>query len=676
MTDAIENRPTSSALAERLDRLAALRSAFAALAPSALTDEGRAIADLGRELTQRLAEARRANDALGDEALEALDYALDGFEASMRRLAVGVPIAQLRATLPARLGSDRKSVLELLDLLLAELDASAADWANRIGTIDYLITLLCTQGARRAGIVTHDPAALTERLAALGRRAEETGDPRIEACEAEFFAAATMDRSEVREEFQRRALRQKKVELGTLFFAPRVLRAILTCNAALLERVTDEILEAGDWGEVEPEAQTDPSAARPSVYASAPLRRLAAAVRARIRGESHADAAEARIAAALGVEELEASARAALAETTVATEGNPIATAILVGMLCRKLAVLSIELQDVGIDPDVVSDVWVDELDAFFEREIDAKHADGAYKQAYALAELRNEFLLHPLADRLRDERSIARRSIRRSRAAEPVAGERALPPSFVRPTAATAIAPTSTTPGVPTPTEGSAATLEADRTKTPSDTSRSGAAPAVSAASTGIGANATAHADRPMGSQAPAIPARLRPTDPTRRPALAGDTAKRPRARDLVREALEDDRRGRERTNADKSASGRTRVARSLAAAVALLVIVGGAAFHLLSARNHDLASFSAEQLERVSPYLTEGRRNGLGRGPGFVGTLDERWLALDAEEREAAAAALVARLREHGLQQVMIYDRERRLRIQALGSQPIRSL
>ena len=70
----------------------------------------------------------------------------------------------------------------------------------------------------------------------------------------------------------------RKIELGPLFFEPRVLRAIVTYNAAQLERVTDAILDAGDWGIVEVAADAE-SASEPSgtpVFESRKLRRIAA----------------------------------------------------------------------------------------------------------------------------------------------------------------------------------------------------------------------------------------------------------------------------------------------------------------------------------------------------------------------------------------------------------------
>lgn len=603
-----ELRPAAdSPVAGRLERLRALRSAFGALAPSAVSETGHAIAAAGRDLTQRLSQARGDRDSLAPPGQGGIDAALDAFESSMRALARSVPVPQLRSTLPGRLSSDRRSVLDLLDLLLGAGLHSDPDWNDRIGTIDYLITLLCTHGARRSGGVTHDPVTLTPRLSEVCARAEEIVDARLDDAEAEFFAAASMDRESLREEFQCRTWRQRKVELGGLFFAPRILRAIVTYNAALLSRVTDEILDAGDWGVVAPESRSGEEIETPggSVFASRRLHRIAAAAGRRARGENALDSAELRIVAALEFDELDASEREALGRETVGTPEDPIGTAILIGLLCRSLAVLSMDLQDFGICPDDVSDVWLHELDQIFQREIDDKHAHDAYKQACALAELKNKFLLAPLADRLREERSLTQAPSRAAKAAG--SGPAALP--VANPTPATA---------APVRSEG---------------------------------------ADRAITRAKPAKP------------------GKRERARDLVREALDEDRRGRDKAAVTRNDRGGWSSARMGQAALAAFAITVAAAFYL-GRPDPDLKAFSHEQLEIVSTFLVEGHRNGDGRGPGFVGTLDESWKSLPHEGRQAEAEALVQRLREHGLQQVMIYDRDQSLRIQAIGSQPVRAL
>lgn len=624
------DQPASSSprpLELRLERLRSLRSAFGALAPSAVTAAGREIAEAGRALTQRLAQAKREAGPLSSIALTQIDTALDAFESTMRRLACGVAVAQLRSTLPGRMGNDRRSVLDLLDLLLGDGIDDARELSDRIGSIDYLITLLCTHGARRHGIVAHDPTCLTPRLSALCARLDGCDESRASEIATEFFAAASMDTDRVREEIQRRSLRQRKIELGPIFFAPRILRAVVTYNAAQLERVTDAILDAGNWGLVENDSASDTTPESPeiSVFASTRLRRIASAVRQRLRGGEGPDSAERCIAFALDLESLEPSELEALEKESVGSNEDPIGTAILVGLLCRSLAVLSIDLQSLGLAADEVSDVWVEELDARFRQEIEEKLANDAYKQACALTELKNKFLFAPLADRLREEHVLTHSVIRKSKPA------------------ADATSPTSSSPAA-------------------SETA--GGRPAGPAATTKRGTpSSPASANAPGERPAPTTPAR------------AARPARREHARDLVREALDVDRLGREKSATAKATVRSGSGPRIAQAAVALIAIAVGANLYLTRS-GRDLQPLSREQLGSVSSYLVEGHRNGEGRGPGFVGTLDDRWKSLPHDGRQTEAEELVLRLREHGLQQVMVYDLDRTLRIQAVGSQPVRAL
>jgi len=84
----------------------------------------------------------------------------------------------------------------------------------------------------------------------------------------------------------------------------------------------------------------------------------------------------------------------------------------------------------------------------------------------------------------------------------------------------------------------------------------------------------------------------------------------------------------------------------------------------------------FNRDQLDQVSPYLAHGTRSGEGRGPAFVGEIRDSWSGLEATDQIPVATDLVERLRENGVRDVMIYDDDGLLRIQALGDQPLRIL
>ena len=114
------------------------------LAPSAgLSEPGLAISESGRSLTNRYSRLEELSiDPSRDELIE-LDRELDDFEKSMRAVAAELSISQLRATLPSFLLSHHTALLDLLDVLIGKDSIDLEGATDRIGAIDYLVTLLC-----------------------------------------------------------------------------------------------------------------------------------------------------------------------------------------------------------------------------------------------------------------------------------------------------------------------------------------------------------------------------------------------------------------------------------------------------------------------------------------------------------------------------------------------------
>lgn len=564
-----------SVLSPRLKQLRALRSAWGVLAPSGFSEHGLEISEAGRALTARLRQIQQTGGEVTPSVLQEIDARLDEFETSMRNVARNVSVRQLRSTLPAQQTSDRVGLLDLLDVLIGNDPSDFEAVAGHIGAIDYLITLLCTSGESSGGRVQHDPVTLTTRIHAFCEHANAIDGSQYADVEAEFFTASNMDGEDLREEFQLRTLRTRKAELGMAFFIPRILRAVTTYNAAILDRVADEILDSDDWGSICEEGASDADHAQApgSVFLSEPLKRIAESACRRANGEEAQPTASDRIAWALDFDYLQAAERKALLSGTIGTDQDPLGTAILVGLMCRSVAVLSIELQTIGIPLDDVLDNWVAELSNLFQDEIDTYISDDAYKVACALSELKNKFLSAPLADQFRQQES----------------------------------------PGQP--------------------------------------------------RSLMASPAKRR----------SKPTKEQQNARDLVQHALDETRKS------PSTESGGiiwrefpwTRLA--LGTTLTLAIAVAGVMF-LQS--DSGLERWSHDQLSKVSPYLARGKRDGDGAGRAFVGTIDESWLTLPLNERGEAADQLVSRLRDLGMNQIMIYDDDDELRIQALGSQPIRTL
>ena len=563
-------------LPRRAQQLRKLHSAWSLLAPAGLGVQANKIAETGRAFTDHLTAIVKSKSDVSPTALQGIDNQLSDFETSIRRVAEGLSVSQIRASLPLDRTNNRQGLLDLLDVLIGPPNEASNSVRNRIPTLDHLITLLCTRPDSDSGAIGFDPVTLTSRMQELTVQADDPEDPHLAEVEAEFFAAANLDTEGLREELQIRRLQRRKTELGMAFFAPRVLRAIVTYNAVLLARVNDEILDSSAWGEVHallPNARSAASG-RTSAFESSPLLAVAEAVRRRAGGESARQTATDRMAWALDFEYLEECEAEALRSEKLATIEDPLGAAILIGLLNRSIVVLSIELQEAGLSPDEIADDWVDEIATVFQEEINRYISEDAYKVACALSELKNKFLIAPFAEQLRVQKS----------SKEPFA---------------------------------------------------------------------TRHVPRSV------------PPPPS---------AKAESARNLVQEILNQDLDARSTRNGSTSWQQIPWARVGKLTSVATLLLVTG--MLLRPQGNPDLDQMSTEQLAIVSPYLVGGERDGMGTGPSFVGVVDQRWLSLPSDQQVSNAKQIVSQLRAQGMQQIMIYDGNRQIRVQAIGSQPTLTL
>lgn len=549
-------RRRNFALRRRWERYRVLCSAWDVLATSAGSAEQQRIADTRRSLDDTLAKLAKQHPKAGERRFEKLDPRLDSFEHEMRSIAEKVPVAQLRSSLPERVVEDRRGVLALLDLLLGAETLRLEGTAARIGAIDYLITLLCTTSESSDAVFPQDPVTLTPQLTSLCAQPDRDRDPRLPEIEAEFFAAADRYGTEVGSSDRLHELTRRKMELGSSYFAPGVLRSIVAYNATLSRHRAQEV-----------ESSKSPAAAdrKPNgVFESPAICELARALRRRATGGAPHSTAIDRIAWCLDLSYLNRTESAALLAASVGLREDLEGTTILVGLLSRSAVVLEDELPAIGISAQQLSAVWVPELDAALKQASQEQITGDSYRKACHLSEMRNKFLCTPIV---------------------------------------------------------------------------------------------------------PVHHARLQraPAPPAKRDAIHTKRT----ARKIVREALE----AKTARPAVGLAAWRTwpwaRLAR-VAGAAAVAAVCGLVIASLRPAAG--IEPFSREELQQVSPLLAGGGRSGQGVGPAFVGTLDERWSALAADEQHRAAASLVAGLRARGVSQVMVYDAARGLRIQALGANPVR--
>lgn len=380
----------------RVERFLALRSAWGVLVPSGLSDEKRDIAEAGRSLHARLrAHADRA-EPLTDPELAKLDGELGAFESAMRTVALSIPLELLRTTLPGVIDDDRRGVLDLLDLLLGAELGSFDRSGHHIAAIDYVITLLCTTDPSRDATFLHDPVTLTPRLYGLCEQSDVAYDARLPAIEAEFFAAASLESAEERAEAVR-ALARRKVELGSTYFSPGILRAIVSYNASLLRAGHAEAFDGFE------ETATTGSDSR-GVFESPVVGRVADALRRRLVGEPQQLDPVDRVVWCLDLGYANAAEHETLRTQPAGSADGLEATAIVVGLLSRSSNVLEDELDEIGISATQLAKVWVPELDAAFKQRTTALLAED-YARACALSDLKNKFLYAPMIDVNRENR-------------------------------------------------------------------------------------------------------------------------------------------------------------------------------------------------------------------------------------------------------------------------------
>jgi hypothetical protein len=537
-----------------------------------LTTPGHEIVQAGRVARKELATLAQRGGEIGDINFDQIKTRLDWLEHAICTITFGISPPQLETTLPRCLATSRRGVVDLLDVLAEH----AYDWPDtlpsKLGTLDYLITLLCTGGDTQRRSPPDDPALLSPRLQALCLRAQGECGARHPEVEAEFFAAANLA-ADLEDEIQLGRLRARKAELGRSYFVPGMLRAIVTYNVALQQCDASELWDSRDWGSDTngdfAEDIKDHPASVESVFESETLHAIHQSLLRRIAGGPAESTPIGRIAWGLDLAYTDSQERAMLAEGTISP--TCLRTSIVtVGLLSKSLNVLAIELQKIGADPDTLMCHWVKELDELHRKAVSASIAAGdAYGETVKLSELRNKFLYAQMREIQKVNRSTA--------------PQNAAPPSQAE--------------------------------------------------------------ERKIRKEAHALASE----------ALSDDGSRRPLARvDREQETWRD---------------LQWRLIAPASAAVLLALTLGLHQLGWIDLLDRHLHRFAVSELVSVSPHLAKGHRNGDGAGAAFVGTVDDAWLSLPSKERQAAAEKLVARLRAQGVEQVMIYDGQRKLRIQALG-------
>jgi hypothetical protein len=542
---------------------------------------------LGRTIREALSRLSNQTDELeelsdGDRflftsALENVDRELEEAAKHLLGCADEVGPAQLRSTLPRLIEQHPGEVLALLELLLEVREGIEA----RLPTIEYLVTLLSTierDGRRSIG---RDPVTLSPILEQLALDIAEHAVVDTSAFELELFQASALESGD--ESMAEVAVRMRgmKLELGINCLMPSTLRAIVTYNTRMFNRIHDDLealrrsdeelggsderpdqpLRSGDAesgsgrDEWLAEVEND-SSDLPLLEDSEGFGLIAEAMRRRLAGQAIGSCTSERIALSLDVSDLVEEEKDALGEepSSDGSPGGTLACTVLMGLLLKHVVVLAPELEELGIDPDILETDWVEALDGRLKNEVSVHLSANAYDQACLLSEAKSRHLYSPVS-------TLKRKRIR----------EAALDSAW----------------------EGS-------------------------------------------GRPGPHMLG-------TGRAAAIGETHRKQKRAKL----------------------------RIVLAAIAVGILGFIAIRAGRPGPTPEILHFSAAELNEISRYVISAYRDGHGKGPRIVGSVDGDWLDLELSARIATMRELTERLADDGVEELILYDRENAIHVHAVGGQ-----
>ena len=229
-------------------------------------------------------------------------------------------------------------------------------------------------------------------------------------------------------------IRKRKQGLGQLVFVPGVLRAVVSYNVAIANRIENELQQTkqksdhemsglsafvGDDDDAElplDEQELDPatgSLETPEelgpVFESAAISAIARAMRERAEGGRRGTTVHQRIASRVDLANLNDAELSHLAAVDAEGPERTLGRTVVVGLLLRTALESALDLREVGISPERLRNEWAVELDSAVQQLVDDRVTSNAYQEACALTELKTRFLyesVSSVATRMRRSQS------------------------------------------------------------------------------------------------------------------------------------------------------------------------------------------------------------------------------------------------------------------------------
>jgi hypothetical protein len=419
-----------------LRRFASIRSARRALAPSVVKLQEDSAKAQGQRLRKELEQLAISWKSLGDTdtpepdairavclGFEKVEVELSEMSDQLRLHADGVNAAQLRSTLPGIARRHRqKEVGGLLDLLIEDMTGLP----GRRSTIEYLVTLLATEKESGTCKIVADPAKLTPAMQSLCDRIETEYVGVSEEYELELFEAVNLaEGSDVLAHMSE--LRAKKEKLGTACFLPRILRAIVTYNASVANRMSGRVatsredddefenrVQEGGTPAIESFEVAPPESVSPeldiehvesgSMHDASGIDQVREALGRRLRDLPIGNSASERVALALDVSALDRGELEML-KAVDAPNARTTASILLVGLIDAIQPVIEEPLFELGITHQQIHEDWPAELDQDLKNRISTLISSNDYEAACRLSEFKTKHLYASISSVARERR-------------------------------------------------------------------------------------------------------------------------------------------------------------------------------------------------------------------------------------------------------------------------------
>ncbi len=430
MSDSGQASAAKLEVLERVRSFAALRGAQRALEPSACAPGALPAAERWREIRERLGAlskclARGGEPAPGDPELRPelaeIDLLLAELKQELLAALEGIPLSQLRATLPTTFLEYSDEVVALLDLCVG----TESGRAGRERITEYLVTMIASEQCAGVRRMVRDPVQVSPGLTlysnALGDALDPDTDPVRIAQTFDDAAQRLQEATNVSPVLAE--IRELKQSLGESVFSPSILRAVVGYNLAVWNRHEDLLdqTRTDDWIadselilsiEVELEDEEDaPTVPLPTIAEprETPQERVASqregiarvegAIAGRLRGETIESELLSEIIGGLELSEREE--RAFSSGTTPIDE--LIRSMVATGTAIRRLPTLGSRYTELSLRPAVLQSDWVRNLNEQVRQTTKQQIALGAYSDAREISATKHRYLYASLAELIRN---------------------------------------------------------------------------------------------------------------------------------------------------------------------------------------------------------------------------------------------------------------------------------